>query len=190
MNPSAVLTTSRAAPLKDLLAGRGFRPRGNATEIGKWLGGDAFTAAPLVSQRHTDGITAGVIELDDEMEWGAFGVWMTMLLHRHGADVLRLKGILNIAGSKTPVAVHGVQHLVHPPVHLEDWPDADRRSRIVVITRGMSIGKLRDSLAVFSRAALRLAGHDDANIRPRMSGAGAEVGGRPYRRRGALAWTR
>jgi hypothetical protein len=27
---------------------------------------------------------------------------------------------------------------VHPPVELEGWPDADRRSRLVFITRGLS----------------------------------------------------
>jgi hypothetical protein len=29
-----------------------------------------------------------------------------------------VKGILNVADAATPVAVHGVQHLVHPPRHL------------------------------------------------------------------------
>ena len=57
-------------------------------------------------------------------------MWLTMLLNRHGDAVLRVKGILNVAGAATPVAVHGVQHLVHPPVHMAAWPDADRRSRL------------------------------------------------------------
>ena len=38
-----------------------------------------------------------------------FGVWLTMLLNRHGEKVLRVKGILNVEGSDMPVAVHGVQ---------------------------------------------------------------------------------
>jgi G3E family GTPase len=37
----------------------------------------------------------------------------------------------------TPVALHAVQHLVHTPKHLAAWPDADRRSRLVFITRGL-----------------------------------------------------
>jgi G3E family GTPase len=48
---------------------------------------------------------------------------------------LRLKGVLNVADAAGPVAVHGVQHLFHPPVELPAWPDADRRSRLVVIAR-------------------------------------------------------
>jgi len=35
------------------------------------------------------------------------------------------------------VVVHVVQHIAHPPVELEDWPDDDRRSRLVFVTRGL-----------------------------------------------------
>ena len=33
--------------------------------------------------------------------------------------------------------IHGVQHVMHPPVRLEAWPDADERTRIVLITRDL-----------------------------------------------------
>jgi G3E family GTPase len=36
-----------------------------------------------------------------------------------------------------PVVVHFVQHVAHPPVELEEWPDGDRRSRLVFVTRGL-----------------------------------------------------
>src|ERR1700737_2341901 len=64
-------------------------------------------------------------------------IWLTMLFHRHGDELLRVKGILNIADAETPVAVHAVQHLVHPPRHLGAWPDGERRSRLVFIARGL-----------------------------------------------------
>ena len=54
-----------------------------------------------------------------------------------GADLLRVKGLLNVAGERGPVVVQGAQHLFHPPVTLDSWPGADRRSRIVFITRGL-----------------------------------------------------
>ena len=60
-----------------------------------------------------------------------------MLLHRHGDELLRVKGILNVADAATPVAVHAVQQLVHPPRHLGAWPDRVRRSRLVFIARGL-----------------------------------------------------
>jgi G3E family GTPase len=73
-----------------------------------------------------------------------------MLLHRHGADVLRLKGLLNVAGVPTPVLINGVQHIVHPASHLEQWPDADRRSRLIFIVRGLQRGRIERSLRIFN----------------------------------------
>jgi G3E family GTPase len=55
-----------------------------------------------------------------------------------GADLLRLKGIVNILESPDqPAVIHGVQHVFHPPSWLPRWPSDDRRSRIVFITRGI-----------------------------------------------------
>jgi G3E family GTPase len=96
-------------------------------------GGDA----PGAHYRHSDDIRSLALNIDEPIDWARFGVWLTMLLNRHGEALLRLKGILNVAGAETPVAVHAVQHLVHAPRHLEAWPDADRRSRLVFIARGL-----------------------------------------------------
>ena len=38
--------------------------------------------------------------------------------------------------------IHGVQHVLHPAVRLEAWPDDDQRSRIVLITRDLSAGEV------------------------------------------------
>ena len=84
-----------------------------------------------------------------------FGVWLTMLLHRHGNEVLRVKGILNVAEVETPVAVHGVQHLVHAPRHMTAWPDANRRSRLVFIVKGLAPGAIERSLRAFSMMSAR-----------------------------------
>jgi G3E family GTPase len=55
-----------------------------------------------------------------------------------GADLLRIKGIVNILESPDqPAVIHGVQHVFHPPSWLPRWPSDDRRSRIVFITRGV-----------------------------------------------------
>ncbi|MDB5613113.1 MAG: cobalamin biosynthesis protein CobW [Devosia sp.] len=86
---------------------------------------------------------------EQALDWTVFGVWLTMLLHRHGDKVLRVKGILNIAGSDRPVAVHGVQRMVHPPVHMSGWPDEDRRSRLVFIMQGLDPDLVRNSFEVF-----------------------------------------
>jgi G3E family GTPase len=102
---------------------------------------------------HDAGIRSFVVTMDQPIDWTAFGVWLTMLLNRHGEKVLRVKGILNLAGEAKPVAIHGVQRLVHPPVHMKRWPDADRRSRIVFIVDDLDPALIRRSLAAFNRIA-------------------------------------
>jgi G3E family GTPase len=91
------------------------------------------------------------LAFEGALDWTAFGIWLTMLLNRHGGEVLRVKGMLNIAGSDTPVAVHGVQHLVHPPVHMAAWPDDDRRSHRVFIIDGLERDPIERSLEAFMR---------------------------------------
>ena len=63
---------------------------------------------------------------------------MAVLTALRGPDLLRVKGLLAVAECRGPVVVHFVQHVAHPPVELEDWPDEDRRSRLIFITRGLA----------------------------------------------------
>jgi hypothetical protein len=39
-----------------------------------------------------------------------------------------------------------VQHLAHPPVELAAWPDQNRTSRLVFITRNIAERQVRDLL--------------------------------------------
>ena len=100
---------------------------------------------------HTESVSSMSLVLDRPIDWTAFGIWLSLLLNRHGDDVLRVKGILCVEGSDTPVLINGVQHIVHPPRHLERWPTPDHCSRIVFITRGIDHGQLRRSLEAFCR---------------------------------------
>ena len=80
-----------------------------------------------------------------------------------GPDLLRVKGFLNVAGCRGPVLVQFVQHLAHPPVELAAWPDGDRASRLVFITRNISEQQVRDLLA-----AVRALAHRSAPARLRQ----------------------
>jgi G3E family GTPase len=101
-------------------------------------------------ERHADRIRSFAVTVEEPIDWTAFGIWLTMLLNRHGDKVLRVKGILNLVGEAAPVAIHGVRHLVHNPVHMTAWPDQDRRSRIVFIVDGIDPDLVRRSLAAFN----------------------------------------
>jgi G3E family GTPase len=114
-------------------------------------GTDLGSVLTPVAHEHGE-ISACCVFLDEELDWGAFGIWLTMLLQSRGNDILRVKGLLNVGGAG-PLLLNGVQHVVHPPEHLDAWPDDDRRSRIVFIGRGIESRALGSSLAAFNRAA-------------------------------------
>ena len=88
------------------------------------------------------------VTFDGPIDWTAFGIWFSMLLHARGEDVLRVKGLLDV-GQAGPVVLNGVQHIIHPPEHLARWPDEDRRSRIIFITKRVRPEELLGSLEAF-----------------------------------------
>ena len=91
------------------------------------------------------------MRLDEPLQWSAFAVWLTMLLNRHGRAILRIKGLLHVAGVPTPVVIHGVQHTIHQPTHLAAWPDGTPQTRLIVIAKGVDRARVEGSLAAFNR---------------------------------------
>ncbi len=116
--------------------------------------GTDLRSAPAVDGSGHGDVNACTLMFDDPLDWTAFGIWLTMLLQARGSDVLRVKGLLNV-GAEGPLVINGVQHVVHPPVHLDEWSDDDHRSRIVFIGRGFTREELEWSLEAFNRAALQ-----------------------------------
>ncbi|MGH7326406.1 MAG: CobW family GTP-binding protein [Candidatus Rokuibacteriota bacterium] len=132
-------------------------PSGPGRDARRWLGAAAAATAPETAAGHVSphdrDIYSFSVTVDHALDWTAFGIWLTMLLHAHGEDVLRVKGMLQVVGVPAPVVIHGVQHLVHPPVHLDAWPTADRGTRLVFIVRKLSRQVIERSLAAFNRLA-------------------------------------
>ena len=102
--------------------------------------------------RHDQHIKALCLTLDDPIRGDVLEYWLGTLLQLRGEDCLRIKGIINVAELDGPMVVHGVQHIFHPPVMLDEWPDDDRRSRIVFITRNIEKSHLEDLLKVLTES--------------------------------------
>jgi G3E family GTPase len=115
-----------------------------------WQPADTSNAVQDDHHRHADDVRTLALSIAEPVDWTRFGVWLTMLLNRHGDALMRVKGILNVADAATPVAVHAVQHLVHTPQHLDAWPGEDRRSRLVFIARGLDPVVIERSFRAFS----------------------------------------
>ena len=87
---------------------------------------------------HSHGISSFSLTFEEPLSWPVFQQTMAVLTALRGTDLLRVKGFAAMKECRGPVVVHFVQHVAHPPVELEDWPDEDRRSRLVFVTRGLN----------------------------------------------------
>jgi G3E family GTPase len=86
---------------------------------------------------HSPGIDSFALFFAEPLPWPVFEQAMAVLTALRGPDLLRVKGIVAVEGCRGPVVVQAVQHVAHRPIELEDWPDDDRRSRLVFITRSL-----------------------------------------------------
>jgi G3E family GTPase len=140
INPSArILEAAFGEVDVDVL----FRPGGPGAHAVQ----ESVLAEPY--QLHDVGDTHSVsVTFGGPIDWTAFGIWFSMLLHARGEDVLRVKGLLDV-GEAGPVVLNGVQHIIHPPEHLDGWPDEDHRSRIIFITKRIPPEEILGSLEAF-----------------------------------------
>ena len=101
--------------------------------------------------RHDDHIKAFCIATNDAIGAPSFDLFLELLRSYHGPNLLRVKGIVKIEEDPgRPFIIHGVQHVFHPPVQLEAWPDADERSRLVFITRDVEKAELEKLFTAFT----------------------------------------
>lgn len=107
-----------------------------------------FLASPAGGRHAT--VRSGVLRLPGPVDWPAFATWLSLLAHRHGGKLLRLKGTLTLAGEigRGPVLVQSVRHIVHQPEHLPAGSAPDGLE-LVVILRDLDPARLQRSLAAF-----------------------------------------
>jgi G3E family GTPase len=96
---------------------------------------------------HSHGIDSFAVFFGAPLPWPVFEQAMAVLTGLRGADLLRVKGLVAVEGCRGPVVVHAVQHVAHRPVELEDWPDSDRRSRLVFISRDLGKAQIEQLFA-------------------------------------------
>jgi len=90
------------------------------------------------TNRHSASIQAQCFVFDAPFDMGPFIDALEELVADHGANLLRMKGVVQVRQRPdTPLVLHGVQHVLHPPIWLEKWPDADRRTKLVFITQNI-----------------------------------------------------
>lgn len=106
--------------------------------------------------RHDDHISSFCVTYDEPLRLDALEQWLDTIMMLKGPDLLRIKGIVNVAEMDKPVVIHGVQHVFHPPAVLDAWPSEDRRTRIVFITRDVERATIEDTLHWFSEKKIQM----------------------------------
>ena len=150
LNPSAPLLRAHDGKLDpaEILDAGLFNDHDKIPDVRKWLKAEAYDDDGGAHHdhhhhhhdvnRHDDRIQAFVFTQDNPVSWPALSFALELLISSRGENILRIKGIVNVAGEDKPLAIHGVQHVFHPPAQLDGWPDDDHRTRIVFITRDFS----------------------------------------------------
>jgi G3E family GTPase len=166
LNPAALIldTTKQEATAEALLNLGLFDPETKIPDVKRWLNSEAFHdhkhghdhhhhdhehehhhhdhhhegQDPHDVNRHDARIRAFCLESDKLMPKSGFDLFLNLLRDAHGPHLLRVKGIIGLDDDpERPVVIHGVQHVFHPPVSLDHWPNNERRTRIVFILQDM-----------------------------------------------------
>ncbi len=159
LNPAAlILDAAKGEATPDRLLNCGlYDPGRKIPDVKKWLAAEAYADAHGHHHdhhhdvnRHDEHIASFVLTSDSAIPAGTLEMFLELLRATHGAKLLRVKGIVKLAEMPdTPVVVHGVQHVFHPPARLERWPDDDHRSRLVFITRDLPERTVREMFEAF-----------------------------------------
>jgi G3E family GTPase len=161
LNPAAPIVRAdkgKADPQHFLNAGL-FDQDSKTPDVIKWLNEEAYDQSRVGAahdhehdeshnvNRHDEHIQSFAVTLDQPVTWAGYAAWVAQMKTFEGDKLLRIKGLFNVVGQKRPVVVHGVQHLFSPPESLPAWPDLDRNSRLVFITRDLPRDQIEQTLA-------------------------------------------
>src|ERR1700722_10253826 len=122
---------------------------------------------------HDSGIASFSLIRDTPLPRAALQLLLSSLEKHLGPCLLRVKGLVNVTEQPDqPAIIQGAQHLLHNLSWLPQWPDADRRTRIVFITQGIAPGELAELVTLLDRVAQRT-----AHARQRANAAQSQAGG-------------
>jgi G3E family GTPase len=147
LNPTApILDKAESLDAAHLLDAGLYNPATKAPDVARWLNAEGLSKShdhhghhEHDVNRHGESIQAFCLESDSPMPSSACDLFLEILRNAHGPNLLRVKGVIALADDPDrPLVVHGVQHIFHPPVRLDAWPNADQRTRIVFIVKDLS----------------------------------------------------
>ncbi|MDC0138699.1 GTP-binding protein [Planktomarina temperata] len=104
----------------------------------------------ITDHRHdhvaANGIACVALESKDPLDDVALEAWLERLLMLRGADILRLKGVLNVEDQERRIIIQSV-HMMYEGVLGAPWSEDVRSSRMVIIGRNLDRTELTEGLA-------------------------------------------
>jgi G3E family GTPase len=158
LNPAAAILDAAAgdATAGALLNAGLYDPARMSADVRRWLTHEAYAPAEHADHhnhnvnRHDAHIRAFSLTTDKALSAATVDMFFDLLRSLHGPNLLRMKGVIRLAESPdTPLVIHGVQHVMHPPARLERWPDDDHRTRLVFIVRDVEPGVIHGLFRAF-----------------------------------------
>jgi G3E family GTPase len=156
LNPAAPVIDAQDATIAQLVNCGLYDPDRKTPDVKRWLAEEAYAASHDHHHHHHDvnrhdaNIHAFALTSDTPIPYSAFEMFLDLVRSMHGPNLLRVKGIVQLAETPDqPVVIHGVQHVFHPPATLSAWPDADHRTRLVFIVNGIEERAIRDLFDAF-----------------------------------------
>lgn len=139
LNPGAARARAGASPPDPatLLDTGLHRGGGRLSDAEGWLNSGVYRRIGAAATRHDPEIASFVWTCAEPRPWDDVQTAIATLLELRGDRVLRLKGLVSVAGEPGPRAVHAVQHTLYPSARLPSWPSGDHTTRLVFIGRGL-----------------------------------------------------
>lgn len=97
-------------------------------------------------ESHTQGVSSFVVRPKGDIDIERFVRWLELLLQARGKSILRVKGLLKVAGEDRPRVLQAVQTMVYPLTSLDRWPDDQHETTIVFIGSDISRSAIERSL--------------------------------------------
>ena len=163
INPSTKIIKSSFGDvsISDFINLDAYDPFSKSRDVKEWLAAESMDSHHhhdhdhhVNVNRHDENIEAFSMTSDKPVNMMAFGLFKDLLMAQMGSDLLRLKGIINIEGKDRPAVIHGVRHIFHPVHWLEKWPDGERQTKLVFITRNVK----KEQIEGFFNALMGLVG--------------------------------
>jgi G3E family GTPase len=132
-----------------------YNPDNKLPDVRRWLNEEAIneildnheghnhvtqTSEQPDINRHSNSIRAFCFSSLMPVSLQAYEVFIELLRAVHGANLLRVKGIVYLKDKPDqPLIVQGAQHVFHPVHFLESWPTAEKSTKLVFIVKDIPL---------------------------------------------------